>query len=66
MPVQIDEITTQVQTVPPEGSPDLQTLAHQIAERIVAMMIEEMRIEAERKRAAGMDRVRVPRRGGRS
>ena len=54
MPVQIDEVTTEVRTVPPAGSESAQggvitpELVRMVADLIYRQLMEEMRVERER------------------
>ena len=55
MPVQIDEVTSQVRTVPAADQAGLLTpeMIRIITDKVVAMLLNDLRIEAERKRMTG-------------
>ena len=55
MPVQIDEVTSQVRTAPAAGQAGALTpeMIRTITDKVVAMLLNDLRIEAERKRMTG-------------
>ena len=55
MPVQIDEVTSQVRTAPTAGQAGALTpeMLRTITDKVVAMLLNDLRIEAERKRMTG-------------
>jgi len=65
MPVEIGEMTSQVEIQPPArvegGQPLPRELVRQVAERVYALLQEELRLSHERRRDAGLKGVRYER-----